>query len=284
MMLKASIENQRKELDLIGEKIGVREGFLDPWYGMETTKLDEMGGRTIRKYYSSFFEMLKTVYPEHNWDPFRFPLSQVSLTKRNSLSLEAAIERLEEKLELSSPDKWYRVTTKQMQSIGVYYIIQSNGGLYQALKKVKPEFPWDESKFVGVFFDGVQLLGAFLRQIFPGLELISNYSFVESAYTLTYFIPRLNLGLLYQSPADYGLADRTGTATVTAFIDPGLQIEANKSGIKVIPIPFWWDRTKQSLRATLKLEEVTGLERSSTASPIPQRIELTLSSWRRLNN
>jgi hypothetical protein len=254
--------------------------------------LDEMGGRTIRKYYTSFYEMLKTVYPEHTWDPFRFPMTQVSLAKNNAVTLEDAIVRLEEGLKLTEPQKWYRVTTKQVQSRGVYYLIQSHGGLYQALKKAKPDYSWEESKFVGVFHDGALLLGAFLRQWFSDLEILSNYTLPKSAFTLTYYIPRLNIGFLYQSVTDYGLSDRTGAVAVETYFDPSLRSASKELGIEVAPIPFWWDRTKEALAGTI-IQHCQAFSRDSEALvkerigqglgvPIRHKTSVNLSTWRRL--
>jgi hypothetical protein len=282
----SSIENQRAALDAIGINIGVKNGDMTPWYKMETTAFDKIGGVSIRKYYTSFYEMLKTVYSEHLWDPWRFPKAQLGLTKNSSISLKETVDHLAKELKLTDPQKWYRLTKSQIKESGVDYIIQSHGGLYQVLKKVKPEIPWDESKFVGTALSGLLVLGSLLRQIWPDLEILKDFALPQSQGVLSYYIPKLNLGFKYQNIGDYGLSGSTGQVTVSLLIDEDLALSSKSNNISLIFIPFWWDRTKVSLTATIAkkrtdLKEVLKLLQGD-AQPIAQETALSLSTWRRL--
>lgn len=58
----------------IGNRIGASSTHLDPWYKVDQKQLIALGLplALLRKYGYSHEALLKTVFAEHKWDPFRF--------------------------------------------------------------------------------------------------------------------------------------------------------------------------------------------------------------------
>ena len=68
-----SLENQREYLDHVSRELGFKD--LNSWYGVSHSKLTAAGSgmRTLlRMYNNSIFDMLTTIYPNHNWLPWQF--------------------------------------------------------------------------------------------------------------------------------------------------------------------------------------------------------------------
>lgn len=63
----------RKELDLIGASLGVRQDDLSAWYKVSVVDIIKNGGKHLflnSKY--ELFPLLREAYPEHSWEAARF--------------------------------------------------------------------------------------------------------------------------------------------------------------------------------------------------------------------
>ena len=141
-----SLENQKKLVDDLGERLGVTE--LDGWYDISVTKLIPLGaGSLLQHYNGSLLRLLYAVYPDHPWDPSKFAAKQRNYwtsieTQRNFM------DGLGEKLGLRSLDDWYGVSTSQLLPLGAdTLLLQYERSLSKLLNSVYPHHPWDLSKF-----------------------------------------------------------------------------------------------------------------------------------------
>jgi hypothetical protein len=66
----------RQFFDWAGQQLGLTR--LDDWYMVHAYKLEPLGGMgmLVSQYDGSIAKAVRAVYPEHAWDPFRFPMSQ----------------------------------------------------------------------------------------------------------------------------------------------------------------------------------------------------------------
>src|SRR5689334_11764989 len=64
--------NHRAFFNWLGKQLGYKE--LDDWYNVTTEIILKHGGLSLlREYYNnSLSQALQTLYPEHNWLPWRF--------------------------------------------------------------------------------------------------------------------------------------------------------------------------------------------------------------------
>jgi len=144
-----SLDNQRRFLEQLGPKLGVKEG-LDGWYSVSNLSVLENGGSgLLAQYNGSLSAALAIIYSEHPWDPLRFEKAPRS----HWASLEnqrAFMDELGKKLNIKEGDRapWYNVSAQ---------LIAENGGsglmaLYHnvpsaALGAIYPDFKWDPLKF-----------------------------------------------------------------------------------------------------------------------------------------
>jgi hypothetical protein len=276
-------------------KIGVRANDLSPWYNVTHPSLRKIGFRwaLYNSYGNGIYEMLKTIYPEHQWVPWRFAKLPTSVV-RNPLFEKEALRYIEKERKLSKPEDWYRVTDESMKELGVFYLISKSGGLFEVLKKHRPEFRWQEEQFVCFHHTGLKTLGIYLSRIWPYLEILKDYE-LTSREKVSYFIPSLKLAIDYQSLGFYrkdNVQDRKVSLSFTE--DKEKKSLAFDQGMEIVFIPFWWDRKISSLMATL-LQNIERLKDKSaegnsnlgsiwnntSSKPIPNKTVVEISNWRK---
>jgi hypothetical protein len=285
------IDNQRLSLDKVGQSLGVKEGDLSPWYGVDQKALTKMGlaGLLREKYYTSHYAMLKKVYPEYNWLPWKFK-ALPKITYRDPNVVKQALEYIEQKCNVTKPEHWYRVSQSQLIDFGVSALISQNGGLYETLKSFRGDFPWVEENFAGVRYSGLKSLGAYLRRIWPDREVTENFTLSDDLHLVSFVVPSLSLAFDYQSPKDYVTGEVSGKTQVSLKIPLDKKASAERSNLTLIVVPFWWERTLPTLVGTI-LEAVPTLSSTMTnlsewgeTPPIPHFAVVSLLTWKRRIN
>ena len=77
-------ENQRIFMDDLSKKLGFKEGDREPWYKVSHKTLNENGGSgLLAQYHGSYPDVLKGVFPEFDWQPWKF-------ARRPSLARESS--------------------------------------------------------------------------------------------------------------------------------------------------------------------------------------------------
>lgn len=133
-------------MDSIGEKIGVRDGDMTPWYSVTRATLIKLGcGVLLTKYYdNSTYIMVRVVYPEHEWVPSKFRILP-KLRERDRDALFKRLKKFEKKFEIESPEDWSRIQMSQLDNEGLLTMVREAGGLLSVLSAYKPEVNWDET-------------------------------------------------------------------------------------------------------------------------------------------
>lgn len=65
----------------------------------------------------------------------------------NADTVRKAVEYVEEKLSLTNSEDWYRVSRRQLESLGMWAFFKRHGGLHEILSQYRPEQTWVESNF-----------------------------------------------------------------------------------------------------------------------------------------
>jgi hypothetical protein len=100
---------------------------------------------------------------------------------------------------------------------------------------------------------------------------VSFYSFCR--LTLQIYIPSLHLAIEYQGQTHYYTTSVYGSAAARQKSDNRKQEIAVNEGISLIQIPFWWDKSSQSLTATIRKYRPDLLQHlESKALPIPTQM------------
>ena len=136
-------------MNSIGETLGVRGHDLSPWYKASKALIVKRGGEHLIKgyYRGSVFDMLRTVYSDHDWLPWKFTTLPRSALKDSS-ALEKALSFVENELKFASPTDWYRVTEDQLRELGVWNLIGQTGGLHSALVTFRGDREWDKTQIL----------------------------------------------------------------------------------------------------------------------------------------
>jgi hypothetical protein len=145
-----SIENQRAYADKIGVEIGVREKDLSPWYNVTSKKLfRKFGGPgLLHQYRGSLSAMLRKIYPEYDWLPWRFKRIS-SHVDQDPAVIRKLLSYIESEGSVAQPTDWYSVKNLKLKQLGVYSFVVRMGGLYQLLSRSHPEISWDKRRLTG---------------------------------------------------------------------------------------------------------------------------------------
>jgi hypothetical protein len=265
----------------VGARIGVKGDDLSPWYSLSIDDAKTLGLYNIRVRYRSLYDMLHTAYPSYPWQPWRFHSLPGSVASDPEV-IKAALDYAEGALGITAPEQWYSVSTTALQSLDLLKILAKRQPLYAILTKYRPSYPWKESAFDGVAFFGSRHLGAYLRELWPSLAIVSDHQLAPgSPYRVDYFVAALNIAFDYVTDRDCGLADAEGGKVRARLQGDAAKVGAFKAaGIALILIPFWWDRSLPSLQATVNAKR-PDLGLTASAAPIPEETVVQLSTWRR---
>jgi len=243
----SSIENQRAFLDGLGKKLGYKEGEREAWYKISNKTIVDYGGVSVLvHYHGSVPALLAAVYPDYNWELWKFPGRSDSIRK-DSDTLLATIDAIEEALHIREPKDWYRVTREQLQSLGLARIFpRKHGGMSAVLKQKYPNCDWEEDSFFG---RGHRLrarqswLRSTLTKLFPGEAILESYSVPELISTKTgrpieldIFLPTTKLAFEIQSDARSDIEKSTVVSS---------------QGITLILVPPRWKKRRGPLLAAL---------------------------------
>ena len=161
------MEDERRVIEEVGSKLGMKE--LDDWYSQSNRTVTSSGGATVLyRYKGSLLLMLRTIFPEKQWDPKKFKrlprnywadsdnqraaLDEVAFQlgfkkreekKENSKRNAAKAKEVEEEME-----GWYKTTLKAVIEHGGSMVLrQFDNSLSKALTSLYPSYPWDLGKF-----------------------------------------------------------------------------------------------------------------------------------------
>eukprot|EP01027_Heterolobosea_sp_BB2_P026356 GEZU01040587.1.p1 GENE.GEZU01040587.1~~GEZU01040587.1.p1 ORF type:complete len:509 (-),score=114.87 GEZU01040587.1:129-1430(-) len=277
--------NQRRFLEWAAKQLQVRSP--DDWYSKVSHEdICRLGGaRLLRGYYNdSLPRALVAIFPEVEWQPWRFGSSWASSSSSSSLlmmmnsvdspfangdetMLRRYIDYLAKEFDIQQLDEWYRVSHEQIRALGGYATLVEHGGLCAVLKKLYPEHHWDEERFARA--KGKKASQRWLRvsaqRLFPDEEIFEDYvhpalsAFQGSntSMTLDICIPSLRLALEYQGQQHYrelhvfGGASMSSSTKTQSQRDHEKQSACKDAGITLITVPYWWDRSIESLAAAI---------------------------------
>ena len=66
-------DNQRQYMMWLAKELGIDDKPLDAWYDVPSATFDKMYGRTLLELHGgSTLALLRTVFPHHNWLPWKY--------------------------------------------------------------------------------------------------------------------------------------------------------------------------------------------------------------------
>jgi hypothetical protein len=140
---RSTAEKHRQKLNELSQKLGLKT--LDDWYSVPATQIRKEAQFMFDRY-GSQVNMLKQLFPQHDWNPLRF--SSVPRGYWNDESAQRdALERYgRDHLGIKQLDDWYNVSATDVAS-KLSFISSRYHSLFNALKKLYPQHEWDPLKF-----------------------------------------------------------------------------------------------------------------------------------------
>jgi hypothetical protein len=144
-----SQQNQRKMIDWIGEQLGIET--QQDWYNVSFAEVvSNLGAHTLlRKVHrGSTYSLLKTVYPEFEWNPFQFTITPNNILVQPDRQKQQ-MDQIGHELGIEKQEDWYAVCVKDVKAHGGDTLITNyyNGSLYSALQAIYPEYNWNPLSF-----------------------------------------------------------------------------------------------------------------------------------------
>uniref|UniRef100_A0A6B2L2T6 Uncharacterized protein n=1 Tax=Arcella intermedia TaxID=1963864 RepID=A0A6B2L2T6_9EUKA len=159
------------------------------------------------------------------------------------------------KLFISSPDDWYRISRKQMLDIGGTPLYTAFGSLGNALDYMYPEVHWSTAKLSLSRKKSVQRwVRLMLQQLLPKDTIIlEDYTHPDLLWEsggkmqLDIWVPQYQLALEYQGEHHYREVSVFGPPLSYINRDLKKSLKCQQNNITLVTIPYWWNRKKESL-------------------------------------
>ncbi len=268
--------NQRKFFDDLAQTLHITK--LDDWYTVPTKLAYHCGGhRVLPLYKNSLVRALMAIYPEHSWDIHRF----IQLPRRfwdDTNNQKQYLQKIMKELGLQQLSDLNIITKEYLMHNGGVALLKRYRGLQNFLKQFVPRDTTTTSVPTFHRLRSQHQLEHMVKQILPFHEVVFNFyssslCFYSSGRTmeLDVMLPELALVLEYQGQQHYhsflffqNLAAQQRRDTEKAEI-------CRKFGLTLIHIPYWWNRTKQSLVATIAMHrpDIFPPNTLTTMTPIP---------------
>ena len=138
------IKSQRLYLDWISKTLEHKS--MNEWYNVSNKTLIQHGARNLLKQYKSLYEALIKIYPEHNWNIFKFtPIGGIPKRYLEDISKRSEFfSYLEDQLQIKEPIDWYKYSTNDIKKLGGNHFLKMyDGSLANILKFYYPDNNWN---------------------------------------------------------------------------------------------------------------------------------------------
>jgi DNA ligase-1 len=209
-------------------------------------------------------------------------------------SLKNFLDEAGESLGITDLSSWYRVSNDQITKLGGRSLFSNYPSLGFALKTAYPDYPWDMKNFYHRFKKADQRwLATLMGQILPDVTIIEDYRGHQGLKReetnrnceLDIWIEEYNLALEFQGKQHYEELN-PGSLFRNLEDQQRRDIEkiemCKKNGITLIPIPYWWDGTIESLLSTLH-QYLPHLFNKTDSPPIPIQLPPDFKKSKRLS-
>ena len=235
----SSIENQKKFLNYLMEKFNLNS--IDDWKKISRNKLLENGAQRLLAHYSNDMKKLLTsLYPHHN-----FSFSSEKIKFIPNLEYSKSYQRRLEFL-------FYLKCQYLIQQKKDWYRLPLFRDLLQSLETVFPNEKWNKQLFKQTKRGDQRILLKFVNDHFSNRFLILEEYHLPNLSTspleFDIFLPALNIAFEYQGIHHYEDVNGTFNQLELQKIRDKIKVDLSReNNIKLIPVPYWWDKTLSSL-------------------------------------
>lgn len=166
-------QNRAECVNWLAERLGIDR--LDGWYEVSVRDVSREGGRKIlRRFGDSLSDMLVTVYPDHEWEPWKFKGVPKGFWDERENQRRFG-DWLGKQLGIKELGDWYNVTSADVISRGGAVLMdQYAESLSHMLSAIYPNHEWQVWMFSqvsrGSWEDG-EVLGKFVKWLEKRLDI-----------------------------------------------------------------------------------------------------------------
>jgi hypothetical protein len=153
---------------------------MEDWYKISSQMVHQnQGGALLKEYYQdSLAQALLKIYPEHNWQVWRFERTPNGFWKDTS-KVKEYVDWLAKQLHLEKMEDWYTVSNDLLRQYGGNNLLKIYGGKAELLAAVFPEHKWNWNKFSMSQLQNQQRAFTVVKEIFPSHQVHINYRHVD---------------------------------------------------------------------------------------------------------
>eukprot|EP01114_Cavostelium_apophysatum_P014947 TRINITY_DN3989_c0_g1_i1.p1 TRINITY_DN3989_c0_g1~~TRINITY_DN3989_c0_g1_i1.p1 ORF type:complete len:475 (-),score=70.21 TRINITY_DN3989_c0_g1_i1:108-1532(-) len=266
----SNLAHAKHFLDEVAHKLNLKS--WEDWYQVSKETVEEEGGKSLLQLHDgNLGDLLSKVYPEHDWKLWCFrkvPHGFWSDKGRHKEFFDWAWKELR----ISTFEDWYRVRFEDIVKLGGKSLLIGcyNGSLIGALSSIYPEYTWEKKrwKFNTSASKAQTSLFDYLVKLFPTCDtylcfdcntLSKEVTTEMKKLEVDVAIPSLKLVFEYQGEQHYDIIHPRNSQM---YDDPASQQlrdsakkrDLQKLGLTLVEIPFWWDKSESSLKATILKE------------------------------
>jgi hypothetical protein len=195
-------KNHRQYFEWLSKELSLHKP--EDWYGVKLKDIcDKEGAGIMPQYYkNSISTALVAVFPEYNWQTWRFEKMNNGFWKQSS-HVRDFLDWLADQLNIQRETDWYSVSWKQLQAFRATNLVKKSGGLVQTLSKYFPHHSWNFHKSTATKTQ--QILAQQIQKILPDLEILYNYKHPLLAFSsherqmeFDIYVPALSMAVEYQ--------------------------------------------------------------------------------------
>ena len=241
-------ENQVRFMDNLRKNLNLKN--VQELKNIPISLIHINGGHRLLRHYSSYHQLLSTIYPNEQWDPLDF--AHISRNYwNNSENIVKFLNSMKKKYKITKKEDWYRISLLQIRGENGAGLIRTFGSLYSILRIAYPDEKWDSNLFIKRDKKSKQRwLFLQTQELFPDEEIIEEFSFQYNtrALQLDVFVGKYNLGIEYQGEHHYQDIPTFGGVEMYITRDKEKLEICKECKINLVVVPYWWDTEKESLK------------------------------------
>jgi len=261
-----------------------KNGTYEDWYSVSAKEIMNFGGNGLGKLYGfSTYKILSAIYPEYEWNVFKF--KQVPRNHwSNSSNIIKAMEGISKTYNIDvynyELQDWNKVSVKQLEHLGLSALIQRYGGFHKLITafyslSLSSNYANHPNDFIREYFwnkkqnilagkavsKPQQRIFEIVTNLFPDKNIHvnfihPNFRHFDSKINIQFdiFIPQLSLGFEYQGEQHYSNARGNKAIQSIQLLerDKEKRVICKEHGITLIEVPYWWNQTQESLSSMIQ--------------------------------
>ena len=246
-----NIENKRKFLDDIAKHLHLKT----PRDWIVSSSSVKKLSTSLLKMYSSYYAMLRDVYPDKNWDFF---LNDNTTTIprfywTDPINVRSFIHHLEKVKEIDSKADWFEISQSDICNInGGHDLLRLYGSLVNILQIAYPDELWVPSLFKSSKSTEQDKIFSQIVKAFPQHTIIRRYSHDSirihgKKVRFLAYLPSIKLLVKYHGKYDYRRLGLASSLDLYNTYDQEITTACKEQGFNVAIIRHWNCTTPNSL-------------------------------------